>query len=211
MKMDLHKGRWINPPKNFRIGQGSVEITTEPETDFWQRTYYGFRAENAPALLFDGNPSFTFSARARFNYGKQYDQCGLVVFVDAENWFKVSVEFENAEHSRLGSVVTNRGYSDWATRDIETPTSTRYRLSRRGPDFLIESSLGDDGFRQMRIFHLSGLGETTVEMGRRAPTELAGNTVRFGLYACSPANSSFKAFFSDLEIEPCRWKAHGPG
>ena len=139
--MDLQKGHWINKPKDFLIDLDSVEITTEPETDFWQRTFYGFRADNAPALLFDGGPSFTFRTRARFHYEKQYDQCGLVIYIDSENWFKASVEFETEEHSRLGSVVTNRGHSDWATRDIETATSIEYRLHRRGPDFLIESSL----------------------------------------------------------------------
>ena len=63
--MDLNKGQWINQPKNFQIGPDSVEIVTEPETDFWQRTYDGVSADNAPALLFEGEPSFTVSARAR--------------------------------------------------------------------------------------------------------------------------------------------------
>ena len=27
-----------------------VEIVTEPHTDLWQRTYYGFRNDNAPVL-----------------------------------------------------------------------------------------------------------------------------------------------------------------
>jgi regulation of enolase protein 1 (concanavalin A-like superfamily) len=211
MKTDLHKGRWINKPKDFVIGRESVEITTEPETDFWQRTYYGFRADNAPALLFDGDASFTFTMRAKFHYEKQYDQCGLVIYIDSENWFKASVEFETAEHSRLGSVVTTRGYSDWATRDIETTTSIGYRLSRRGPDFLIESSLDGESYRQMRIFHVHNLGETTAEMGKTTPSELAGSIVPFGLYACSPTNSRFKAVFSDLKIGDCGWQAHGPG
>jgi regulation of enolase protein 1 (concanavalin A-like superfamily) len=211
MNIDLTSGLWINEPKDFRIGYDSVEITTEPKTDFWQRTYYGFRADNAPALLFDGDPSFTFSAQVRFDYKKQYDQCGLVVYVDGENWFKASVEFETAEHSRLGSVVTNHGHSDWATRDIETPASIRYRLNRRGPDFLLESSLGDDCFRQMRVFHLHRLGDTTAEMGKMNPSELTGSAVRFGLYACSPTDSSFTAVFSDLKIEDCSWRAHGSG
>jgi regulation of enolase protein 1 (concanavalin A-like superfamily) len=211
MNMNLNHGHWINKPKDFQIRRDSVEITTEPGTDFWQRTYYGFRADNAPALLFDGDPSFTFSALVRFDYERQYDQCGLVVYVDTENWFKVSVEFETAEHSRLGSVVTNRGYSDWATRDIETPTSIGYRLSRRGPDFLIESSPGDDCFRQMRVFHLHSLGDTTAEMGKMTPSALTGSRVRFGLYACSPTNSSFKTVFSEPKLEDCGWNAHGPG
>jgi hypothetical protein len=32
--------------------------------------------------------------------------------------------------------------------------------------------------------------------------------IRFGIYACSPEDSSFKAVFTDLETTECVWKAH---
>ena len=32
--------------------------------------------------------------------------------------------------------------------------------------------------------------------------------IRFGIYACSPEDSSFKAVFSNLQITECQWKAH---
>jgi len=41
----------------------------------------------------------------------------------------------------LGSVVTNLGYSDWATTDIPTHiNSVFYRVSRRKQDFYVEYS-----------------------------------------------------------------------
>ena len=209
MIVDFMRGRWINKPKHCQIEHDSVEIVTEPETDFWQRSYYGFRNDNAHALLLDNDKNFTFTTRAKFDYKKQFDQCGLTIYVDSENWFKASIEYENEEFSRLGSVVTNLGYSDWATTDIETPTSIWYRLSRRGPDFLIESSSNGHDFRQMRIFHLHCQGETTVEMGKKNPPAPAKSPISFSLYACCPTNSSFKAVFSDFKLEGCIWKAHG--
>ena len=33
-------------------------------------------------------------------------------------------------------------------------------------------------------------------------------TISFGIYACSPEDSSFKAIFTDMEISECKWKAH---
>ena len=33
--------------------------------------------------------------------------------------FQTIIEYENEQYQRLGSVVTNRGYSDWATTDID--------------------------------------------------------------------------------------------
>ena len=129
----------------------------------------------------------------------------VVIYLDSENWFKASVEFETEEFSRLGSVVTNLGYSDWATTDTPTPKSIWYRLSRRGGDFLIESSIGKNNFKQMRIFHLHSLGETTKEMGKLNPPEKPEKTIRFGIYACSPLDSSFNAIFEAFKFEGCKW------
>lgn len=209
MKVDFSRANWINAPQKSGISPDEVEIVTDPGTDFWQRSYYGFRNDNAPALLLECERNFTFTARADFDYQKQFDQCGLIIYLDGDNWFKASIEFENAELSRLGSVVTNAGYSDWATTDIPTPKSYWYRLSRRGPDFLIESSADGNSFRQMRIFHLNVLGETTAEMGRRHPPLPAEHSIRLGLYACSPNPSSFTARFSRFTMEDCTWLAHG--
>lgn len=208
MSFEITSGKWLYKPQRFEMSEKSVEIKTEPNTDFWQRTYYGFRNDNAPALLFSSGQNFTFTSKVQFNYKKQFDQCGLIIRIDNENWFKCSIEFENNEFSRLGSVVTNAGYSDWATNDIALPKEIWYRLSRRGPDFLIEHSLDGTDFRQMRIFHLHILENTTQQMGQVDPPLPAENSIEFGVYACSPNQSSFSAVFTDFDFGPCNWLAH---
>jgi regulation of enolase protein 1 (concanavalin A-like superfamily) len=35
-----------------------------------------------------------------------------------------------------------------------------------------------------------------------------GGTIRFGIYACSPEDSSFEATFTDMEITECKLLAH---
>lgn len=207
--MNFSEANWIHPPQSFAITDNSVTMTTESNTDFWQRSYYGFRNDNAPALLVESKENFTFTAKTSFAYQNRFDQCGVIIYVDSDNWFKASLEFEDAHLSRLGSVVTNRGYSDWATTDSSTQTEMWYRLSRRGPDFLIESSLDGLDFKQMRIFHLHCLGETTAEMGKLDPPAPPEQGIRFGLYACSPLDSSFTAVFNNLTLQPCQWLAHG--
>lgn len=131
-----------------------------------------------------------------------------MVYVDSDNWFKLSIEFEDPKHSRLGSVVTNNGYSDWATLDIQTRKRIWYRLSRRGPDFLAEYSFDGEQFHQVRIFHISKLGETTQEMGFNDDFSAGIAPVKFGLYACSPLESSFTAVFKEMKFEPCQWEKH---
>lgn len=210
MKIDFSKARWINKPQTFEVTDQSIKIITVPNTDLWQRSYYGFRNDSAPALVIEGKDNFSLTVKASFKYSQRYDQCGLIIYLDTDNWFKASVEFENEECSRLGSVVTNFGHSDWAATDVPTTSELWYRLSRRGPDFLIESSLTGTAFKQMRIFHLHALGETTAEMGKLDPPAPAAKPIRFGLYACSPLNSSFEARFDNLKYEDCLWRAHYP-
>ena len=208
MNLVLSTAKWVNPPRHFAITDQSVKIITDPGTDFWQRSYYGFRNDNAPACLWESGDNFTFTVRASFQYRGRFDQCGLILYLDSDNWFKTSIEYENEAFSRLGSVVTNLGYSDWATTDIPTPTAMGYRLSRRGPDFLIESSLDGVVFGQMRVFHLACLGETTPDMAKLNPPAPPAQPVRFGVYACSPLNSSFAAIFDRMTLEDCVWQAH---
>ena len=120
-----------------------------------------------------------------------------MIYIDTENWFKASIEYENETISRLGSVVTNYGFSDWATTDIKTvqEIDIHYRLSRRDHDFLIEQSPNGHAYHQMRIFHLM-----------KADTD-----IMLGMYACSPQKSSFKAIFSNIRFGKCLWEPlHSP-
>jgi regulation of enolase protein 1 (concanavalin A-like superfamily) len=209
MTLNFTDARWINMPSSHELGARQVTLQTEPHTDCWQRTYYGFQNRNAPAALLTSERNFTFTTRIDFHYLQQFDQCGLIIYQDDENWFKASIEYENETFSRLGSVVTQRGYSDWATSDIATVTSQWYRLSRRGPDFLVEHSGNGQSFQQMRIFHLAWLGETTPEMGKAFPPIAATAPVSFGVYACSPGPSAFVARFTEMQLNDCRWRPHG--
>ena len=79
--------------------------------------------------------------KTQFNSKHRFDQCGVIIYQDSDNWFKASIEYENENYQRLGSVVTNHGYSDWATTDIPAKQKEMYyRLSRRSSDYCIENS-----------------------------------------------------------------------
>ncbi len=208
MHADFSHATWLNEPATHNVSPTEVRITTDPGTDFWQRTYYGFRNTNAHALLWNESENISLTVRVRFDYQTLFDQCGVAIYLSDDCWFKASIEYHDASFSRLGSVVTNHGYSDWATIDIASCSEIWYRLSRRGPDFLIESSFTGADFRQMRIFHLAELGETTPQMGKQDPPAPPEKPVPMGLYACSPLDSSFTAVFDNLTVEPTLWQAH---
>lgn len=194
MNFDISKFEWTREPLGFTVEGGKVEIVTKPHTDLWQRTYYHFRNDNAPVLQMECDEKyFSFTVKTEFDYKHRFDQCGIVMYLDSENWLKASIEYENERFGHLGSVVTNNGYSDWATAEIDASVKSMwYRLSRRESDYCIECSSDGVTYRQMRVCHMWQ----------------GGGAVRFGIYACSPEDSSFAATFSDFELGECRWLAH---
>lgn len=193
--IDLTKFEWFREPESYNIKDDVIEVITKPYTDLWQRTYYHFRNDNAPVFQMETEEKyFSFIVKTDFQEScHRFDQCGIVMYLDSENWLKASVEYENKDYQHLGSVVTDQGYSDWATTVIDSSVKSMwYRFSRRDDDYCVECSTDGMEFCQMRICHMHrGKGK-----------------IRFGIYACSPEDSSFRAVFSNMQLTECQWKAH---
>ena len=194
MKIKAKDWKWTREPADYTITDSEIKIVTKPHTDLRQRTYYHFRNDSAPVLQMQTDEKyFSFIVKAEFDSKHRFDQCGIVMYLDSENWLKASIEYENEKVQHLGSVVTNGGYSDWATTETDASVKTMwYRLSRREDDYRIDCSTDGVHFMQMRICHI----------------QKGGGTIRFGIYACSPEDSSFTATFSHLCMTDCQWLAH---
>ena len=194
MKFSTNELKWTREPEEFTVSEGKIEVVTKPHTDLWQRTYYHFRNDNAPVLQISTDDKyFSFVVKTAFDSKHRFDQCGIVMYLDSDNWLKASIEYENENFQHLGSVVTNNGYSDWATTPIDASVKSMwYRLSRREDDYLIECSKDGVTFSQMRVCHMFN----------------GGGKINFGIYACSPEDSSFKATFTDFEVTECKWLPH---
>jgi regulation of enolase protein 1 (concanavalin A-like superfamily) len=194
-KIDFANLEWTREPASYTVEEDRITITTAPHTDLWQRTYYHFRNDNAPVFQMQTKEQyFSFTVKTDFTQSHhRFDQCGIVMYLDSDNWLKGSVEYENEDFQHLGSVVTNNGYSDWATTAIPADVKTMwYRFSRRADDYCIECSSDGENFSQMRICHMYK----------------GADQISFGIYACSPEDSSFTAVFTDMKITECMWKAH---
>lgn len=194
MNVNATEMKWIRPPQQYTVTEDRVVMVTEPFTDLWQRTYYHFRNDNAPVLQLETDEEyFSFVVKADFDTRVRYDQAGVVMYLNSENWLKASMEYENEQIQRLGAVVTNNGYSDWSSTDVDASAKTMwFRLSRRGQDFCVENSADGITFKQMRICHMFN----------------AQKTVTVGVYACSAENSSFTATFTHMALTDCQWLAH---
>ncbi len=191
---DTNKLEWTRKPDSFTVKEDLIEIITKPNTDLWQRTYYHFINDNAPVFQMKTKEKyFSFVVKTEFESKHRFDQCGIVMYLNSENWLKASIEYENDSFQHLGSVVTNHGYSDWATTAIDASIKSMwYRLSRREDDFRVECSEDGVNFTQIRVCHMWE----------------AADEISFGVYACSPEESSFKATFTNFDLTDCKWLPH---
>jgi regulation of enolase protein 1 (concanavalin A-like superfamily) len=188
--------KWHCPPSHWSIHDSRLVVYPDAPTDFWQRTHYGFSADNGHLLHAEMTGDFTLTTRVRFAPVHQYDQAGLMVRCSPDCWLKTSVEFEPGGPNRLGAVVTREGYSDWSTQDFAANRDTlELRITVSGQDVLVEyraidaPGAGDNSPRwvQIRLAHLP------------LPP---GRPVQAGLYACSPKGAGFRAEFHHLRLKP---------
>jgi hypothetical protein len=182
--------RWHCEPARWSIRPAERCFRIEPEagTDFWQRTHYGFEADNGHFLFADVTGDFVLATHVRFHPAHQYDQAGLMIRVSPACWLKTSVEHEPDGPSRLGAVVTTQAYSDWSTQAY--PADARevwLRIRREGQDYIVDASRDGRDWEQIRMAHLEEDHE--------------GLAVCAGLYACSPKGAGFVAEFTDLSID----------
>jgi uncharacterized protein len=183
--------QWLNPPQQWHIDRTARVLVVEPraETDFWQRTHYGFRADNGHFLNLEVSGDFALATQVRFFPEHEYDQAGLLIRADAGHWIKTAVEHELDGRPKLGAVVTNFGYSDWSLQEFPSAgNEVRLRMRKHGADVTVEWSVGEPaGWKPMRIAHLH------ID---------AAQPLACGLYACSPKAAGFRAEFACLSVAP---------
>jgi hypothetical protein len=81
--------RWLHEPPHWQLDD-SLTFTTAPDTDYWQRTHYGFRRDNGHFFSIPVRGDFVLSARYASAPNAQYDQCGLLVRADSDTWVRCS-------------------------------------------------------------------------------------------------------------------------
>lgn len=174
---------WYNAPSQFSIAGGQLIVRPDAETDFWQKTYYGFTPDNGHFLYLELSGDFDMDTHAHFSFANAYDQAGLMVRSDTEHWLKTSVEYQLEGPSSLGAVLTDV-HSDWSITDF-VGTHVYFRVRRVGDVLGVYHSMDGQDWRLAR-------------MGTLAMPDL----VKAGLYACSPKGAGFEARFDYLQISP---------
>lgn len=176
---------WYNEPENVTFGGHEMVISACAYTDFWQSRQHGFAKDNGHFFCNTQSADFTCIVKWRFNKAEHFNQCGIMLRLDARNWFKASIMCESQQNPELGSCLTVNGISDWAGIAIPSEvTELWYKLVRHGDDYVAFYSVDGDNFVRLRQFCL--------------PAQKAAISV--GAYICSPQNGGFEAILDDINL-----------
>lgn len=177
--------RWLNEPASWEGDERDLSLKTDAKTDFWRETFYGFVRDSGHAYLRPVSGDFTASATIVGQYEQLYDQAGLMLRLDEQNWIKCGIEYtDGLMHF---SVVVTRGVSDWSViplHGIAQSDPLSVRLTRHGDAVRVQFRFGDAAWQMARLCPFSA------------------EDAMIGVTACSPERAGFEATFRDLAVGP---------
>jgi regulation of enolase protein 1 (concanavalin A-like superfamily) len=174
---------WLNEPPHWRNEGDTLVVTTGEKTDFWRETHYSFIRDDGH-LRFKRQPGdFTALVTVSGQYQELYDQAGLMIRLDANNWIKAGVEFVHGK--RLLSCVVTRDVSDWSIVPMfDAPDPFRLKLTRQGTAVRVEWAPAlSEGFETLRLAYFP-----------------SSDTSLIGPMCCSPQRAGFEARFTEFRI-----------
>ena len=174
---------WMNEPASSKIVGEQIVVRSRAKTDFWQKTFDGYVADNGHFYHLSVPGDFTFTACINGRYATQYDQAGLMVRLDSENWMRCGTELIDGK--RFASVVFTRNYSDGSTMPDLSETEPIWWRAIRKKDS-IET-----------LCSLNGVQFTSVRMGYFPPNR----PVEVGIMCAAPSGPGFEATFKDLKLK----------
>ena len=175
--------KWLNEPASVKISGGEITVRSRAKTDFWQKTFDGYVADSGHFFHLPASGDFTFTASINGRYATQYDQAGLMLRIDAENWMRCGTEFIDGK--RYASVVFTRTYSDGSTLpDLSQTEPIWWRIVRKRDSVETLCSLDGSQFMSVRMGYF--------------PTQ---RTVEAGIMCAAPSGPGFDASFKAPRLE----------
>ena len=176
-RTNLQNGTWLNEPEKVVSAGTSLFVTAKENSDFWRTTSYGFIHNSGHALLNDFPQDSAVELSWVLDYTEQFDQAGLLIWSDEENWTKAGVEFADGA-PQLGAVVT-KTVSDWSVAPVPEWMGkvVHLRASRSGDALTVRAKCEGD-WKLVRLSPLDPLRNWKIGLHLASPTR-AGLTVEF--------------------------------
>lgn len=117
----LEKMNWFNEPVKWSIENNSLSMFVTPHSDYWRISHYGFTVDDAPFYWAEYGGEFEAKVKISGDYKARFDQAGLMLRIDHENYIKAGIEFVDGKYN-LSAVVTHHT-SDWSVITLDKPVS----------------------------------------------------------------------------------------
>ena len=178
----LEKMQWFNEPENYSIRNGVLEMQVPAQTDFWRIAHYGFTVDDGPFLYAVYGGEFEAKIKVSGEYETRFDQAGMMIRLDHENYVKFGIEFVDGKFN-ISAVVTHHT-SDWSVIRLDEPGPHLWLKAVRRLDAIeLFYSFDDREYTMMR----------TLWMQDNCPLQV-------GPVAACPDGQGFKARFSDFKV-----------
>ena len=183
MAQTLEKMQWFNEPESWEIKDGTLLMDVTPQSDYWRISHYGFTVDDAPFLYTLRGGEFEVKVKVSGEYKTRFDQAGLMIRIDHENYLKTGIEYVDGKYN-LSAVVTHHT-SDWSVVQLDKPVSFVWIKAVRRLDAVeVFYSFDDKEYIMMRNCWMQ-----------------ANTPVMVGLMAASPDGDGFKAKFEHFCIK----------
>lgn len=179
----LEKMMWFNEPAKWEIKNNTLSMSVTPQSDYWRISHYGFTVDDAPFLYNIYGGEFEAKVKIKGNYKTRFDQIGLMLRIDKENYIKAGIEFVDGKYN-LSTVVTHTT-SDWSVIALDKiPSDVWIKAVRRLDAVEIFYSFDDKNYIMMRNAYLQD-----------------NSPVMVGLMAACPDGGGFNATFENFTVK----------
>ena len=178
----LEKMQWFNEPEQWEIKDNTLSMFVTPQSDYWRISHYGFTVDDAPFYYSTYGGEFEVKVKITGDYQARFDQAGLMLRIDHENYIKTGIEFVDGKFN-LSTVVTHKT-SDWSVIALDKPVPYIWIKAVRRLDAVeIFYSFDDKNYTMMRN---AWLQDNTPVMA--------------GVMGASPDGKGFNAKFEHFKV-----------
>ena len=180
---NLQKMTWFNEPENWAVDKDVLTMKVTPKTDYWRISHYGFTVDDAPFYYTERGGEFEVKVKISAEYNTRFDQAGLMIRTDHENYIKAGIEYVDGKYN-LSTVVTHKT-SDWSIIPVEKDVPYVWIKALRRLDAVeIFYSFDDVNYTMMR----------NAWMKDNSP-------VKVGVMGASPDGEGFEVKFEHFAIK----------
>ena len=179
----LDKMQWFNEPTKWEIKNNSLTMNVTPQSDYWRISHYGFTVDDAPFLYTLRGGEFEVKVKVTGDYTARFDQAGMMLRIDHENYIKAGIEFVDGKYN-LSTVVTHHT-SDWSIIALDRPVPFVWIKAVRRLDAI-------------EVFY--SFDDVTYTLMRNAWMP-DNHPIMVGVMAACPDGNGFKARFDNFSIK----------